>query len=377
MTAPTTARSAPGRHLRRVPGRRGIVAALLSALVVLVGAAGLAPASAARLTLSAHQLTAVSAAPCSAATIAARVGTTSGTSSTQVVLSSVPTGCRGRTAAVRLYGQNGTPLATVDTAVTLAAADTTTVTVPSYSATAVYGVALTVETWTLPTSWTTPTGLVTGPVTPGPGTTFDSTTWTQVASSGTQACVTVQVSGTTGTVWRVDLHTDQRPFNGVTTGAGFQVHSPWWGRLLTADPVNNVISVGGRAGYETLTTGQPVTVTVCNYQLPAPVHDAALSYSQSSQAVTGNVGHACMATTVGVTGTAQFYAGWRADVDVQPLVSFFAARGITANAADVTVQGNYTIVRGTGTVFRVTPTAWDTWGVRDDTTQTFQVCLNP
>jgi hypothetical protein len=369
--------AATGRHARR---RRlphpGVL--LLAVLAVALGAAGLVPASAARLDVAAHQLTTASAAACSSVAVAATSGTVSGGSSTQVVLSNVPAACQGKTATLRLYAADGTALATTDTTTTLATTDTTTVTVPAYTVSGAAGLALTVGTWSLGTTWTvkTGTGGSTGPVTPGPGTSFDQVTWTQVSSSGTQACVTVQVSGAAGTVWRVDIHTDQRPYNGITSGSGFQVHSPWWGQKLTTDPVSGVLSIGGQPGREALTAGEVVTVTVCHYDLPAPAYDASLTYTQTSQAVTGNVGYACMATTVGVSGTAQFYAGWYADVSLQPLIDFLAARGATANLATASAPGNYTLVR-TGTTVRITPTGWDTWGVRDDTSQTFQVCLQP
>lgn len=369
-----TARAAR-RHLRRHPHRTGATALL--ALLVVAVLAGLGTASAARLTLTARTLTTASAAPCTAGTLAAQPGAVTNGSSTQVVLSAVPVACQGKAVAVRVYAANGTALAAADTAATLAGASSTTVTVPSYAAGSAAGVAVTVGTWAIGTVWTgTQTG-PTGPVTPGPGTSFDQTTWTQVATSGTQACVTTQVSGTAGTVWRVDLHTDQRPFNGVTTGSGFQVHSPWWGQKLTADPVDGVLSIGGGPGRETLSAGEVITVTICNYSLPAPRYDASLTYRQTTAAPYGNEGYACMETTVGVTGTPQFYAGWTSEVDVQPLVDFLAARGRTVDPARATTQGNRVLTYLGGTRVRVEPSAWDTSGVRDDTTQTYLVCLNP
>jgi hypothetical protein len=363
------------RHVRRHPRRAGVT--VLLATLVAVVLAGLGPASAARLTITSAPLTTASAAPCTAGTLAAQSGTVSNGSSTQVVLSAVPASCQGKAVVVRVYAANGTALATADTTATLAAASSTTVTVPAYAAGSAAGVAVTVGTWAIGTVWSgTQTG-PTGPVTPGPGTSFDQTAWTDVSTSGTQACVTVQVSGTAGTVWRVDLHTDQRPFNGVTTGSGFQVHSPWWGQKLTTDPVNGVLSIGGGPGREALTAGEVITVKICNYNLPAPKYDASLTYRQTTAAPTGNEGYTCMETTVGVTGTPQFYAGWRSEVDVQPLIDFLAARGRTATAANATTQGNRVLTYLGGTRVRVEPSAWDTSGVRDDTTQSFLVCLQP
>ncbi|WP_454050946.1 hypothetical protein [Cellulomonas sp. Marseille-Q8402] len=356
--------------------RRALPAVLLAVVLVAVVSLALRPASAARLPLTGGQLMTGTGAPCAATSLGAAPGAagSSGTA-TQVLLTGVPAACRGQVATVRLFAADGSALAAADTTVTLAAADSTTVTVPSYPAARVAGVALTVGTWSLPTSWTTPAGAVTGPVTPGPGTTFTSVTWSQLAASGTQACVTVALQATPGTDWRVDLHLDQRPFNGVTSGAGFVVTDPWWARVQSVRPVDGVVSVGAWIGSGTLSPGQTLSVTVCHYGLPAPVYDPALPYTQSTTAVTGSGGYACTSTTVGVSGTPQFYAGWRADVDVAPLVAYFTARGVTPDLRTLTAPGNHTVTARGGTVYRVTPTAWDTWGVRDDTTRTFQLCL--
>lgn len=354
---------------------RVLAAAALLLVLALLAALAVRPASAARLTLTGAQITTASARPCAATALAAATPTTSGASSTQVVLSEVPAACRGLVATVRLFAADGTALAGGDTSATLASAATTTVTVPVYPPSRVAGVAVTVGTWGLPATWTAVTGSVSGPVTPGPATTFGTLTWTQVASSGTQACVSVPVSATAGSTWRIDLNLAQRPFNGVTSGAGFIV-SPWWAGVTSTTPVNGVVSVAPRPGMESLAGGQ-TTVTICHYGLPAPQHDAALTYTQTPGTPTGTADFACMVVGIAVTGSPQFYAGWRTDVDVAPLVAFFAARGRTADLRTLAVGGNYSVAAQGGTVYRVTPTAWDTWGVRDDAPRSFQVCLRP
>jgi hypothetical protein len=354
---------------------RRIAATAVTALLVVVAVFGLHTASAAQLTLrgAAHLLT--SATPCTRAALAATPGTVSAGRSSTVVLSNVPAACSGAALALRLYAADGTPTATADSTGT-AATGTVTLTVPSYTTGQVGGVALLVNGWSVPVTWTAPLAFDGGPVTPGPGSAFTNLTWSQIASSGTQACFSVQVSGAAGTTWRVDLHLDQRPFNGVASADGFQVHSPWYGQVLGA-PANNVLSIGGRAGNSTLAAGQSITVTVCHYNLPAPQYDPALSYSQSSAAVTGDANYACMTTSVAVTGTQQFYAGWRADIDLRPLVDYLRAQGSGTTAPRFTAPGNYTLVQQSGTVYRVTPTAWDTWGVRDGSPQSVQVCAQP
>jgi hypothetical protein len=248
--------------------------------------------------------------------------------------------------------------------------------VPAYAPSRVAGVAVTVGTWGLPATWTASTGSVSGPVTPGPGTTFGTPTWTQVASSGTQACVSVPVTPSTGGAWRVDLHLSQRPFNGLTSGSGFVV-SPWWAAVRSTTPVDGVVSVAPRAGYEQMGAGQTTTVQICHYDLPAPQHDPALTYTQTPGTPAGSADYACLPVTLAVSGTPQFYAGWRTDVDIAPLIAFFTSRGRTPDLRTLTVGGNYSVAAQGGTVYRVTPTAWDTWGVRDDTPRAFQVCLRP
>lgn len=353
--------------------RAAAPAALLVVVLAVLTALALAPASAAGLAVRGPSVTTAGAAPCAAATLGAVAGTASASgTATQVVLSGVPAACRGQVATVRLYAADGTALAAADASATLAAAASTAVTVPAYATGRVAGVAVTVGTWSLPVTWTAPAGVASGPVTPGAGTSFGSLAWSQLATSGTQACVTVDVSGASGTSWRVDLHLQQRPFNGVTSGSGFSV-SPWWAGVLDPTPVDGVVSVGARPGQAAFATAA-ATVTICHYGLPAPAHDPALTYTQTTGAVTGTGAWACQTTTVAVAGTPQFYAGWRADVDVAPLVAWFAARGMRADLGTLTAQGNYVLAAQGGTTYRVTPTAWDTWGVRDDTSRTFELC---
>ncbi|MEV7973773.1 hypothetical protein [Cellulomonas sp. NPDC089187] len=343
---------------------------MLVALIAVIVVLGLHTASAARLDLRSPGHLLSSAAPCTTSTLSATAGT-----ATTVVLTGMPAACAGASLALRLYGTDGTPTTTADTTGT-ANAGTVTLPVPGDATAQVAGVALVLNGWAVPVSWIAPATAPTGPVTPGPGTTFTGLTWSQISSSGTQACFTVQVSGAVGTTWRVDLHLDQRPFNGVTNADGFQVHSPWYGQVLGA-PSGGVLSIGGRPGFTTLSAGQSITVTVCHYGLPAPQYDAALTYSQSTGPVSGAVTYACMSTTVRVSGTPQFYAGWRADIDLRPLLDYLTARGVSTTNARFSAPGNYTLAQRSGTVYRVTPTAWDTWGIRDDAPRSVQVCVQP
>lgn len=358
----------------RTARRRAAVAAL-AALLTLMAVFGLHSASAARLDLRGANHLLSSATACTSTALSAAPGTTSSGRSSTVVLSGIPASCSGATVALRMYAADGTPTATTDSTGTVATGSVT-ITVPSYATASVAGTALVLNGWAVPVTWAAPQTTPTGPVTPGTGTHFTEVTWSQLSSSGTQACFSVDVSGAAGTTWRVDLHLDQRPFNGVTSADGFQVHSPWYGQVLGA-PVNNVLSIGGKSGYTTLAAGQTITVSVCNYNLPAPQYDAGLSYTYSTGAVTGTANYACMTTTVTVAGTPHFFTGWRADIDTTPLLTYIrAAGGSTANVR-FSAPGNYTLVQQSGSVYRVTPTAWDTWGVRDGSPQSVQVCAQP
>lgn len=349
-----------------------VVAGAVAVLVVLL----LSPASAARLDVTAGNITTASGTPCSTAAVAAGTGGRSGTI-TSVVLSGVPAPCRGLQATLRLYASDGTPLATADTTVTLAPADSTTVTVPAYATSRAAGLALTVGTWGLPVTWTGPSGSTSGPVTPGEGTVFGPLTWTRLNVAGAHACVSVPVSGAAGTTWKIDLHLDQRPFNGVASGSGFRV-DPWWAGVLDPTPVGGVVSVGGTARNATLTVGQSFTVTVCHDGLPPPVVDPALGYSQTSGVVTGNEGYACFPTTVSVTGTPEFFAGWTADVDLAPLAAYFAAKGLSISWTSLSTDRGSDLALSTvrGTTWRVTPRGWPTYGVRDGAPQTFAICAS-
>lgn len=361
--------------------RRSQGAILLAAVVALVVLL-LSPASAARLNLSVRPLTVVDVTGCTTSSLVATAGVSSGTS-TQVVLSGVPAACQGKAATLRLYAADGTALATADTSATLVTAGSTTVAVPSYAVDRVAGMALTVGTWGVPVTWTAPTSVVSGPVTPGAGTTFGALTWDRLVVSGEHACVSVPVSGTAGTTWRIDLHLDQRPFNGLTSGSGFVV-SPYWAKVQNPTPVGGVVSIVGDPrpevpGADTIQAGQTFTVSICHYQLPPPSYDPALSYTQTSAAATGNVGWACFATTIAVSGTPQFFAGWRAEVDVAPLAAWFAAQSPARTVQLSTVQmsqGGYALTALGGTRFRVEPTGWTTAGVRDGSPQTFSLCAN-
>jgi len=150
-------------------GRRLAVVVALAAttVVVLLAALSLGTSSAATLLVTARSLTATRVAPPCGTTPVPVTNPASATAtapSTQVVVSA-PAACAGQPLRLRLYGANGAPLQTADVTGTVAAAGTTTLTVPSYAASGVAGAALTLGTWGRATTWT-----VTPSATPSPGT---------------------------------------------------------------------------------------------------------------------------------------------------------------------------------------------------------------
>ncbi|WP_456786708.1 hypothetical protein [Cellulomonas sp. P5_C5] len=131
------------------------LAALVAVLLTLLAVVSLSPASAAQLALSTRHLGAFVLERCTNGPLPATSGTVSAGASTQVVLSAIPTACRGKQASLRLFTAAGTALATTDTVVTLPAGSATaTVTVPSYPVAQASGLALTIATWGVPTTWT-------------------------------------------------------------------------------------------------------------------------------------------------------------------------------------------------------------------------------
>lgn len=355
--------------------RRTVGAVLLAALVaLLVGL--LTPASAAQLGITARPITLAEATGCTTSAITGTAGAATGTTATTVVLSGVPAACQGKVATLRLYAADGTALATTDTSVTLTTTGTT-VTVPSYTVSRAAGVALTIGTWGVPVTWVVPAGSG-GPVTPGAGTSFGTLQWTLVNESGSQACVVVPVSGAAGTVWQIDLHLDQRPFNGLTTGSGFVLSDYNTAKLVSTTPQNGILSVVGKPGWETLKAGQTLSISICNWNLPFPAYDPALTYTQTLGAVTGDRWTACLPVTVGVTGTPQFYAGWRTDVDVTPLLEYIRARQGTPVPSSLYNQntGDVDVVALGGTVYRVQPkSGWGARGIRDDSPVVLNLCM--
>lgn len=127
--------------------------ALLAVLVVLGLASTATFGHAAALNVGAGSMTTVSSSNrCSTATTAATAGPVSGSTATSVVLT-FPADCHGKAGRLRLVGASGA-LSTTDATFTLPATGTThTVTVPSYTPTAVVDVAMVLGGWGVPVQW--------------------------------------------------------------------------------------------------------------------------------------------------------------------------------------------------------------------------------
>lgn len=348
---------------------------LLLALLVLVLVGSATVGNAATLTILGGDLGVFRpAGRCSTGVVQATAGTVSGGSSTSVLLT-FPDACRGLSGQLRLEGAAG-PLATTDAVVSLPATGTSvTVQVPSYAAADVRSVALTLGTWGMATSWgwAPPAPPGTGPVVPGNNRTVFTgpPTWTEI--SGGRACVSVEVTtvGSGQALWAVDLLTTQRPFNGATTFEIVQGAS--WTQLMTPAPVSGVLRIEGANGSKDLKAGQTRAFMVCSTSTPIPAYDPALAYTVTSSAPSADL-NPCITTSVAVTGTPFFYAGWRADVDMGPAVAALTAAGGTFSGTVMTTTPGTAVQPLGGTVWRAVPTAWSTAGVRDGTTQTVTLC---
>jgi hypothetical protein len=214
-------------------------------------------------------------------------------------------------------------------------------------------------------------------VTPGtPWTDIRALSWPTVVA-GQQFCFDVTVSTTNASGqedWALDLDVAQRPFNGATSG--YQVQGADAGKVrLASAPVGGILTIVGTGSYRKLRSSDPaLSFRVCHWGTPVPAYDAALTYLVSQGPVTGDPNGACVATTVAVTGTPVFYAGWRADVDMTAAIALASSGG---NSFDgVYANDGYTIEVLPGNVYRVSGAHWGNYGLRDGMTRTVVLCAH-
>jgi len=133
-------------------GRWPRAAALVATVLVALGFAGLAVASASQLTVTGGTMMLQDASRCTNATIAATGFRSSGTGNwNRVRLVGVPDACAGLPVSVVVYRSNGSSLAT---GTGTAASGTVDITTGYYNPSNAAGVALLIGGWGVPTTWT-------------------------------------------------------------------------------------------------------------------------------------------------------------------------------------------------------------------------------
>lgn len=360
--------------MKRLSRRRTAAAAL--ALVVAVSLLLVAPGSAARIELAAGGSLAFAhgAERCTDGPVTVTPsGTPQGGTFTEVTVSGITGDCAGGNVSVLeaqglfhvLFSGAGT-----------VSGSTMTVTSAPFTppATALGAVVVGLDGWVVPAVWEYEPPADQGPITPGDNVELVGEPAWDVTGVGNQFCVTTTVRGTSATPspWTLDLHVMQRPFNGRTTvDSNFQLGT-WEGyEWVSTTAVDGLLQVRGVGGKATITSGQQFTITLCEYGSPVPSYDPDLSYTMTTW-LTGNSNWACLHVTVGVTGAAPFYAGWRADVDLTPLWDLVGSQFPPANIHGT--GGEYASEHLSGPVYRVSGTNWNSSRIRDDRPVTFQIC---
>ena len=261
--------------------RAALVAVLLLVNVVIAGLA-LSPASAAQLSLSTRMLGAFVLERCTSTALPATSGTVAAGSSTQVVLSSIPPACRGKQASLRLFGSSGAALAASDTVVTLPASSATaTVTVPSYPVAQASGLALTIATWGVPTTWTAAAVPLPGVTCTVPGnpaatcaaTVTGGTSWGYPTATDFLRTVTISTTSTTPVPWQLTLNLSDPglPFlaRTLTDGQGGLVLAGTSGCAASPRTVT-VTGTTAWGGYDQVAAATPRGLEVHGYAAAQP-----------------------------------------------------------------------------------------------------------
>lgn len=222
--------------------RRPLVALLIALAVVATATIG----SAAALTVNAASISLPSyPGRCSTATVQV-----TNASATSVALT-IPAGCYGLSGKLRLVGASGA-LAPSDTTFTLpASGTTTTITVPVYTETAVTAVALVIDGWGMPTSWTylPPPASV---IVPGNGDTILTVGGWYL--QGSLVCVDVTAKSRAGNkVWAIDVDSSAAPFSGSAPILG----GPDAAKAILQGTPGGLMTISGAPGWEKVHPGDP------------------------------------------------------------------------------------------------------------------------
>lgn len=304
---------------------------------------------------------------CTSAVTGFTNGTPTSTGSATSVVMTIPAGCHDVAGQMRLVGIAGA----TDITFTVPAPGATTVTVPvpgGFQASSVTGVALTLGTWGMPTQWTYTPPVAppsAGPISAGSTNTVLTQTW-QLLDGGMRFCVDIAVSSSTTGRWVINLNINERPFNGATSG--FEM--PGYVKLVSATPVGGVLQLE-RAGAN---GDRAESFSLC-MNTPPPVYDPTLVYTVNQGPVVGDTGNACITSTVTVTGTPTFYAGWRADIDMSAAIALVSSGGQTFSG--VYASGDsFTLLPLTANVWQVSGAHYGNYGIRDGMTRTVVLCAN-
>ncbi len=209
-----------------------------------------------------------------------------------------------------------------------------------------------------------------------PGTsssTVTQLTWDVI--SNVQTCVDVQVSTTSyePVQWYAQIDMTALPFRGDTVMSHYVVEGDngWMERLdntpsagliqfsakqSTTDPRRR-LSTNAASGFPSSTSFR-----LCNRNLPAPPYIPSMGYSQTVS-YANDKWNACADVSVGVANGSPFYYGWRADVDLGPLVTLRTSNGLSADTVSLRTSGT-SLSLLSGTVYRIVASSSDQWGVR-------------
>lgn len=326
--------------------------ALLS-LAALFGATflGITAASAVNAGIRDSNITALVAESCSSNTMQTSVN-----ASNFLSLSGVPTDCVGRNASVTAINSNQANNVTATGVITGAATVFSGTTVPSPAT--VESTVVLIDGWQVLSQWTAPAGVAT-----------ISVAWNQTAS--TQYCGTVNVTTTSTTPipWQMSLVTSALPLNGDLNASHYQFSYNFG--LQSTTPTAGVFTVIGLASNATVSSTQPRTFTICNYNAPYPAvpTDPSIVFSMTQTTPSPSY-YVCKTVTLSVTGT-PYFVGWNADVNVSDLKSAYIPGGGHI-APPPTSQ--FTTTNLGGNVYRFHGVGYNTSGVRPGNPVSFQVC---
>jgi len=299
-----------------------------------------------------NNLTSTTASRCSASTIQTAVN-----ASNLITLGNIPTECGGRSARVTAIDATQSNNVTVTGTLAGTSMTFTGTTVPSPST--VQSTIILVDGWQVSSQWTAPTGVAVA----------ITAVWNQTAS--TQYCGTINVS-TTSTQkvsWQMALDSSALPFNGDLNASHYQFSNKFG--FLSNTPINGVFTVVGQANNAKVSSGSPLSFTICNYGAPNPPvsTDPSIVFT-ITQTTPSPSYYVCKTVTVSVTGT-PYYVGWNADINVANLKSNYIPGG--GHIAPPST-GQYTTTLLSGDVYRIHGIGYNTSGIRPGNPVSFPVC---